>query len=135
VGGAPRLALATGVPVASGCGSHHVSAPPRPPAGEGSIARWSTDEHLPRQALGGARIFALAGCLNCHVYDGDGGQSYSARDLTAVGRGRTSVSGFARYLANPARSGNQVMPAYGKALSGAQLAALGRFLAASRGTR
>ena len=36
-------------------------------------------------AIAGAQLFAVSGCLNCHVYLGDGGQNLGAPELTAEG--------------------------------------------------
>src|SRR5436190_22260117 len=39
------------------------------------VPAWQQQESLPAQALPGAKIFAQAGCLNCHTYNGDGGSN------------------------------------------------------------
>jgi mono/diheme cytochrome c family protein len=117
----------------SGCGASARSS--HAPEGGGDPARWARDVDLPDSALAGARLFSLASCLNCHTYDGDGSRNLGASDLTAVGRTGKPVAALARYVANPSRYGDMVMPRFGHSLSRGQLAALGRFLAASKGTR
>src|SRR3989440_1740639 len=85
-----------------------------------------------KQALAGAKLFATAGCEQCHTYLGTGSSNLGAPDLSAIGKGQTA-SFFSQYVANPRKFGNQVMPIYGQTFSKAQLDQLGAFLAASKG--
>jgi menaquinol-cytochrome c reductase cytochrome b/c subunit len=85
------------------------------------------------EAIAGARLFAGAGCQQCHTYLGAGSSNLGAPDLTAIGLTGRGVEGFARYVANPRAFGNNVMPVYGEQFSDEQLHALGAFLDASRG--
>ena len=55
---------------------------PRPRAGVGAEARASRTN---KQAIAGAKLFAVSGCLNCHTYLSDGGHNLGAPDLTAEG--------------------------------------------------
>jgi menaquinol-cytochrome c reductase cytochrome b/c subunit len=88
-------------------------------------------------AIAGARLFAEAGCMNCHVYLGAGNANLGAPDLSAIGKGGRGVQGFADYVANPAKFGNNVMPRFGEKYGGSftdeQLQQVGEFLNASKG--
>ena len=53
-------------------------------------------------AIAGAKLFAVSGCLNCHVYLGDGGQNLGAPELTAEG---AKNKGIAFQIAAPAVPG------------------------------
>jgi menaquinol-cytochrome c reductase cytochrome b/c subunit len=56
--------------------------------GEENLARvpeWVEAQGLSQAAAGGARIFALAGCMNCHTYLGAGASNLGAPDLTEEG--------------------------------------------------
>ena len=91
------------------------------------------------EAIAGAKIFAQAGCLNCHTYLGAGSSNLGAPDLSAIGKGGRGVQGFADYVANPSKFGNNVMPKfgaqYGGSLNDAQLKQVGTFLDASKGPK
>ncbi len=109
-------------------------------AGEGETlwVKWQADNNLPDSVHEGALIFAGAGCLNCHTYAGDGSSNLGAPDLTAIGAtSGTSAEFFARYVADPSKFGNNVMPKFGKvnggSLNAQQLQQVGEFLAASKG--
>jgi cbb3-type cytochrome oxidase cytochrome c subunit len=97
------------------------------------IDAWQRRERLPDAALPGARIFAASGCLACHTYLGSGSRNVGAGDLSAVGRRRRPAF-FERFVANPSRYGNEVMPSFA-ALGPRRLRRLAFFLAASRGPR
>ena len=84
-------------------------------------------------AVAGAEVFAQSGCLNCHVYTGEGNANLGAPELTEAGVGR-DVQFFVEYVANPAAFGNQVMGSYSY-LGEENLRNLGEFLAASRGVQ
>ena len=87
------------------------------------------------RAVRGAKIFAQAGCLNCHTYLGTGSQNLGAPDLTAIGRQNPrSAEQYAAYVSDPAKFGNQVMPKF-EDLGRRNLLALGEFLRVSRGER
>jgi menaquinol-cytochrome c reductase cytochrome b/c subunit len=87
-----------------------------------------------KQALEGAKLFATAGCEQCHTYLGTGSANLGAPDLTSIGKGQTAAF-FSQYVSNPRKFGNQVMPVYGDTFSKTQLDQLGAFLAASKGPR
>lgn len=87
------------------------------------------------QAVRGARVFARVGCLNCHTYLGDGSSNLGAPDLSEIGRASPrTAQGYATYVSDPSKFGNQVMPRFAD-LGRRNLLALGAFLQASKGGR
>jgi len=87
------------------------------------------------QAVRGARVFARVGCLNCHTYLGDGSPNLGAPDLSEIGRvSPRTAQGYADYVSDPSKFGNQVMPRFAD-LGQRNLLALGAFLQASKGER
>jgi menaquinol-cytochrome c reductase cytochrome b/c subunit len=85
------------------------------------------------EAVKGAKLFAVSGCLNCHTYLGQGAGQLGAPNLSAIGQTENAAF-FVRYLNNPAAFGNTVMGSYSY-LGASNLAALGAFLAASKGPK
>jgi len=85
------------------------------------------------EATKGAKLFAESGCLNCHTYLGQGAGSLGAPDLSEIGA-RNHAAYFVEYLTNPAKFNNTVMGSYFY-LGQENLAALGAFLEASKGTK
>ena len=85
--------------------------------------------------MAGAKLFAESGCLSCHTYLGIGSRNLGADDLTSIGRGPRRLRFFERYVADPRRFGNDVMPRYGNLGGPRQLRDLAIFLAASKGER
>ncbi len=83
------------------------------------------------EAVLGAELFAQSGCMNCHVYLGEGNANLGAPDLTEIGK-TNDAEYFVRYLTNPAAFGNNVMGSYAY-LGQENLEALGAFLEASKG--
>jgi hypothetical protein len=97
------------------------------------VPRWAKREGFagnPR-AVAGAKLFAESGCLSCHTYLGVGSRNLQANDLTSIGRARQPLGFFERYVADPRRFGNDVMPRF--PLPRRQLLDLAIFLAASKG--
>jgi hypothetical protein len=80
-------------------------------------------------AIAGATLFAQTGCLNCHVYQGEGNANLGAPDLTTVGETK-DVPYFVDYVSNPAAYGNRVMGSYAY-LGQENLRLLGEFLSVS----
>lgn len=103
----------------------------------GDVKAWAQKEGFSNdpQAVAGAKLFASLGCTNCHTYQGVGGTV--GPNLTAIGAKSLGVAFFAQYVADPAKSGNFIMPKFGQAYGGsvtsAQLLQLGAFLNASKG--
>jgi menaquinol-cytochrome c reductase cytochrome b/c subunit len=83
-------------------------------------------------AEAGAELFAQTGCLNCHVYLGEGNANLGAPELTDVGATGRGVQFFKDYVSNPAQFGNNVMISYSY-LGDENLTNLATFLDASRG--
>ena len=90
------------------------------------------------QAVAGAKIFAQVGCTNCHTYLGAGTPNLGAPDLSEIGKtSNRGVQGFADYVADPSKFGNNVMPKFGgqAGLGDENLTRLGEFLEASKGPK
>jgi len=87
-----------------------------------------------KDAVAGAVVFASSGCTACHTYLGTGSSNLGAPDLSAIGKGGLGVEGFANYVADPSKAGNNVMPKF-KALGDQKLHQLGEFLNASKGPK
>jgi hypothetical protein len=104
-----------------------------------NVPTWAKEQGFEgnKAAIAGATLFAESGCLNCHTYLGSGSSNLGAPDLSAIGTNGKTAEQFAKYVANPAEFGNNVMPPYGQAAGGAftaaQLAEVGEFLFSSKG--
>jgi cytochrome c2 len=100
----------------------------------GVIDEWAETQGFAGNAAAeeGAKLFAQSGCLNCHVYLGEGSSNLGAPDLSEVGTRRPGVDALKAYLANPAQFGNNVMISYSY-LGDENLTNLATFLAASKG--
>jgi menaquinol-cytochrome c reductase cytochrome b/c subunit len=86
-----------------------------------------------QQALGGAKLFAESGCLNCHTYLGLGGGFAGAPNLTAEGAKNKGIDFQIRHLENPAGvNPGSPMPSF-QGLGPANLRKLATFLEASKG--
>lgn len=97
------------------------------------VPEWSEEQGFADdpQAVKGAELFAVSGCLNCHTYMGQGSGTLGAPDLTDVGN-RYDRAVLVQYLTNPAMFGNTVMGSYSY-LGEENLEALAAFLDASTG--
>ncbi|MGL6279507.1 MAG: c-type cytochrome [Gaiella sp.] len=100
----------------------------------GTTQVWAQEQGFAGQPLpeAGAKLFAQTGCLNCHIYLGEGSQNLGAPDLSDVGATDRGVQFFKDYLSNPAAFGNNVMISYSY-LGDENLTALASFLNASKG--
>ncbi len=88
-----------------------------------------------QQAIGGARLFAVSGCLNCHTYLGLGGGFAGAPNLSAEGAKHKGVDFQIRHLQNPASvNPGSPMPSF-QGLGVANLTKLAAFLEASKGDK
>jgi mono/diheme cytochrome c family protein len=86
-----------------------------------------------QQAIAGAKLFAVAGCLNCHTYNGDGGHNLGAPDLTAEGAKNKGVTFQIQHLQCPAcKNPGSPMPSF-QGLGEARLKQIAIFLEASKG--
>ena len=88
-----------------------------------------------QQAIAGAKLFAVSGCLNCHTYNGDGGHNLGAPELTAEGAKNKGVAFQVAHLKCPAcvNSGSP-MPSF-SGLGDQRLHSLAAFLEASKGAK
>ena len=86
-----------------------------------------------QQAIGGAKLFAVSGCLNCHTYLGLGGGFAGAPNLSAEGAKNKGIDFQIRHLQNPAAvNPGSPMPSF-QGLGDANLRKLATFLEASKG--
>ena len=86
-------------------------------------------------AIAGAQLFAVSGCLNCHVYLGDGGQNLGAPELTAEGAKNKGIAFQIAHLQCPAcKNAGSPMPSF-SGLGVARLKLLATFLEASKGPK
>jgi hypothetical protein len=101
-----------------------------------AVPTWAAREGFAndKQAVAGATIFASSGCTACHTYLGTGSSNLGAPDLSAIGSSGRGVQGFANYVADPSKFGNNVMPKFAS-LGQAKLLQLGAFLNASKGPK
>ncbi len=101
------------------------------------VPTWAKDEGFSgnQQAIGGAKLFAVSGCLNCHTYNGVGSSNLGAPDLTAEGAKNKGTDFQIRHLKNPAGvNPGSPMPSF-QGLGDANLAKLAAFLEASKGKK
>ena len=103
----------------------------------GHVPAWAAKEGFTgnQQAIAGAKLFAVAGCLNCHTYNGDGGKNLGAPELTAEGAKNKGVAFQIAHLKCPAcvNSGSP-MPSFA-GLGDDRLKSLAAFLEASKGNK
>jgi menaquinol-cytochrome c reductase cytochrome b/c subunit len=86
-----------------------------------------------QQAIGGAKLFAVSGCLNCHTYLGTGGGFAGAPNLSAEGAKHKGIDFQIRHLQNPAGvNPGSPMPSF-QGLGTANLKKLATFLESSQG--
>jgi menaquinol-cytochrome c reductase cytochrome b/c subunit len=50
-----------------------------------AVPSWVKREKLPKEAVPGAKLFAVSGCMTCHTYLGAGSSNLGAPDLSAEG--------------------------------------------------
>jgi mono/diheme cytochrome c family protein len=106
---------------------------------EEAVPEWAERQGFAgnEQAVAGARLFAVTGCAQCHVYLGIGSVNLGAPELSDIGAGDRGADYFKQYVANPSQFGNPVMPRYGEEFGGSlndeQLTQIATFLDASKG--
>ena len=99
----------------------------------GEVPTWAQRQHLPPQALPGAKLFAESGCLNCHTYLGAGSSNLGAPNLSAIGSKNLGIDFQIRHLKCPSCvTPGSPMPSFA-AFSQTQLHDLAVFLEASKG--
>jgi menaquinol-cytochrome c reductase cytochrome b/c subunit len=84
-------------------------------------------------AVAGAKLFAQSGCLTCHTYLGAGSSNLGAPDLSSIGSSNPSVDFYERYVSDPSKFGNNVMPKFGEKLTEEQIHSIAVFLSKSKG--
>jgi menaquinol-cytochrome c reductase cytochrome b/c subunit len=97
------------------------------------VPKWAQKQGFAgnQAAVDGAKIFAQVGCMNCHTYEGAGSSNLGAPDLTTIGKtSNRGVAGFADYVSDPSKFGNNVMPHF-QDLGADNLRKLGTFLQSS----
>ena len=103
----------------------------------GHVPAWAAKQGFTgnQQAIVGAKLFAVAGCLNCHLYLGDGGVNLGAPNLSAEGAKNKGVAFQIAHLKCPAcvNSGSP-MPSFA-GLGDDRLKTLAIFLEASKGPK
>jgi cbb3-type cytochrome oxidase cytochrome c subunit len=103
----------------------------------GEVPGWAQKQGFTqnKQALAGARLFAVTGCLNCHTYLGSGAHNLGAPDLSAEGAKNKGVFFQIAHLKCPSCvNKGSPMPSFA-GQGQANLAKLAAFLEASRGGR
>ncbi|HEY6960733.1 MAG TPA: c-type cytochrome [Gaiellaceae bacterium] len=101
------------------------------------VPTWAKSEGFSgnQQALAGARLFAVSGCLNCHTYNGVGGGFPGAPVLTAEGAKNKGVAFQIAHLKCPACvNAGSPMPSFA-GLGDDNLKKLAAFLEASKGPK
>ena len=101
------------------------------------VPKWAATEGFTgnQQAVAGAKLFAVAGCLNCHTYNGAGGTNLGAPDLSAEGAKNKGVAFQIAHLKCPACvNPGSPMPSFA-GLGDARLKQIAEFLEASKGPK
>ena len=99
------------------------------------VPKWAAKEGFSNnpQAIAGAKLFAVSGCLNCHTYNGVGGHNLGAPELTAEGAKGKGIDFQVRHLTCPSCvNPGSPMPSFA-GLGPANLRKLAAFLEASKG--
>jgi cytochrome c553 len=80
-----------------------------------AVPQWAKREGFAANAdaVAGAKVFASSGCTACHTYLGTGSSNLGAPDLTAIGKGGQGADFFSKYVTDPSKFGNNVMPKFG----------------------
>ena len=103
----------------------------------GHVPTWAAKEGFTgnQKAIGGAKLFAVSGCLNCHTYNGDGGHNLGAPVLTDIGAKNLGIAFQIAHLKCPACvNPGSPMPSFA-GLGEDNLKKLATFLEASKGNK
>ena len=103
----------------------------------GHVSGWAKKEGYTsnQTAVKGAKLFAVSGCLNCHIYNGDGGQNLGAPELTAEGAKNKGIAFQIAHLKCPACvNAGSPMPSFA-GLGDDRLKLLATFLESSKGSK
>jgi mono/diheme cytochrome c family protein len=101
------------------------------------VPQWAAKEGFAgnTQAVAGAKLFAVAGCMNCHTYNGAGASYPGAPDLTAEGSKNKGIAFQIKHLQNPSSvNPGSPMPSFA-GLGDARLKQIATFLEASKGPK
>jgi cytochrome c553 len=100
-----------------------------------AVPKWASSEGFANNptAVSGAKVFATAGCLNCHTYLGAGSSNLGAPDLSAEGTKKNATT-LQSYIANPRQFGNPIMPPFAS-LGATRLHEIATFLSSSKGAK
>jgi len=99
------------------------------------VPSWAKTEHFTgnKEAVAGAHLFAVSGCLNCHTYNGTGGGFPGAPNLSAEGAKNKGITFQMNHLKCPACvNPGSPMPSFA-GLGEDNLRKLANFLEASKG--
>jgi quinol-cytochrome oxidoreductase complex cytochrome b subunit len=102
---------------------------------EALVPGWAKKEGFANNptAVAGATIFAVAGCMSCHTYNGAGSSNLGAPDLTGIGNKNLGIETQIKHLKNPSSvTPGSPMPSFAS-LGDENLKKLAVFLEASRG--
>jgi menaquinol-cytochrome c reductase cytochrome b/c subunit len=100
------------------------------------VPSWAQKEGFANNptAVAGAKLFAQS-CVTCHTYSNAGSSNYGAPDLTAIGASGQGVAFFERYVSDPSKFGNTIMPKFGQQFAKQQIHQIAVFLDASKGAK
>jgi menaquinol-cytochrome c reductase cytochrome b/c subunit len=101
------------------------------------VPTWAAEQGFENnaQAVAGAKIFAQAGCMNCHTYLGAGSSNLGAPDLSAIGTKNLGIDFQVRHLKCPSCvNPGSPMPPFAS-FPDAYLTQLATFLEASKGKK
>jgi quinol---cytochrome c reductase cytochrome c subunit, bacillus type len=101
------------------------------------VPKWAAQQGFANnpQAVAGAKIFAQAGCMNCHTYLGAGGSNLGAPDLSAEGSKNRGIAFQIAHLKCPSCvNPGSPMPSF-NAFPQQYLLQLANFLEASKGKK
>jgi menaquinol-cytochrome c reductase cytochrome b/c subunit len=99
------------------------------------VPNWAKKEGYANnpQAVAGAKIFAQAGCANCHTYLGAGSSNLGAPDLSSIANKHLGIATQIKHLKDPSSvTPGSPMPSFAS-LGDANLRKLAVFLEASKG--
>jgi hypothetical protein len=102
-----------------------------------SVPGWAAKEGFTgnQPAIAGAKLFAVAGGLNCHTYNGAGGTNLGAPDLSAEGAKNKGTAFQIAHLKCPAcENSGSPMPSFA-GLGDSRLKQIAAFLEASKGPK
>jgi mono/diheme cytochrome c family protein len=104
---------------------------------EALVPKWAAEQGFAGNpdAVAGAKLFAVAGCLNCHTYLGAGSSNLGAPDLSAIGSKNLGVDFQIKHLKCPSCvTPGSPMPSF-ESLGEQNLMYLAAFLEASKGKK